>query len=133
MQAKAELFREYRMKYAIGLHAGGELVGVMTLNTDRVRYQPFGIGDLALLEPLAVQLASSLLNLKLLARLRHAKELETFQNVSTFFVHDLKNLASRLSLTMRNLPENYDNPEFRADALRSEEHTSELQSRSDLV
>ncbi len=119
MQAKAELFSEYRMKYAIGLHAGGELVGVMTLNTDRVRYQPFGIGDLALLEPWAVQLASSLLNLKLLARLRHAKELETFQNVSTFFVHDLKNLASRLSLTMRNLPENYDNPEFRADALRA--------------
>src|SRR5205809_586107 len=119
LPAKEQLFREYRMKYAIGLHAGGELVGVMTLNADRVRYQPLGEEDLALLEPLAVQLASSLLNLKLLDRLRHVKELETFQNVSTFFVHDLKNLASRLSLTMRNLPENYDNPEFRADALRA--------------
>jgi signal transduction histidine kinase len=43
---------------------------------------------------------------------------ETFQTVSTFFVHDLKNLASRLSLTMQNLPSNFDNPEFRTDALR---------------
>jgi signal transduction histidine kinase len=33
-------------------------------------------------------------------------------------VHDLKNLASRLSLTMQNLPANFANPEFRADALR---------------
>ena len=118
MQAKAELFREYRMKYAIGLHAGGELVGVMTLNDDLVEYEPLGLEDLALLETLAAQLASSLLNLKLWARLRHAKQIETFQNISTFFVHDLKNVASRLSLTMQNLPENYDNPEFRADALR---------------
>jgi hypothetical protein len=30
--------------------------------------------------------------------------MEAFQAVSTFFVHDLKNLASRLSLTMQNLP-----------------------------
>ncbi len=118
MQAKQELFRESRMKYAIGLHAGGELVGVMTLNNDRVRCEPLGGEDVALLETLAAQLASGLLNLKSSARLRHAKEIETFQNVSTFFVHDLKNLASRLSLTMQNLPENYDNPEFRADALR---------------
>jgi putative PEP-CTERM system histidine kinase len=71
-----------------------------------------------LIETLGAQLASGLMNLKLSARLRHAKEIEAFQTVSTFFVHDLKNLASRLSLTMQNLPSNFDNPEFRSDALR---------------
>src|SRR6185295_18416276 len=71
-----------------------------------------------LLETLAAQLAASLLNLKLSARLRQAGEVEAFQTVSTFFVHDLKNLASRLSLTMENLPEHFDDPQFRADALR---------------
>src|ERR1044071_537414 len=74
--------------------------------------------DIVLLETLATQLSANLLNLKLSGRLRHAKEVETFQTVSTFFVHDLKNLASRLSLTMQNLPANFDNPEFRSDALR---------------
>src|SRR5437667_11490610 len=93
MQAKAELFRESRMKYAICLHAGGELGGVMTLRDDRGERRG-GQEDLAWYETLAAQLASSLLNLKLWARLRHAKQIETVQNISTFFVHDLKNVAS---------------------------------------
>ena len=38
--------------------------------------------------------------------------------MSTFVVHDLKNLASTLSLTMQNLPIHFDNPDFRDDALR---------------
>ena len=118
MQAGREFFREFPMRYAIGLHAGGELVGVMTLNDDRVGSEPLSAEDLLLLETLAGQLAASLLNLKLSAQLRQTKEVEAFQTVSTFFVHDLKNLASRLSLTMQNLPTNFDNPEFRADALR---------------
>jgi putative PEP-CTERM system histidine kinase len=118
MQAGADSFREHKMRYAMGLHAGGELVGVMTLNDDRVGRETLNTEDFLLLETLASQLAASLLNLKLTGRLRHAKEVETFQTVSTFFVHDLKNLASRLSLTMQNLPANFENPEFRADALR---------------
>jgi putative PEP-CTERM system histidine kinase len=119
MEAAPELFHESRMRYAVGLRAGGELVGVMTLNDDRVGAEKaLTTEDLLLLETLASQLAASLLKLKLMAGLRSAKEVETFQTVSTFFVHDLKNLASRLSLTMQNLPANFDNPEFRADALR---------------
>lgn len=39
--------------------------------------------------------------------------------MSAFFVHDLKNLASKLSLTMQNLPIHFDNPDFRKDALQS--------------
>jgi putative PEP-CTERM system histidine kinase len=117
--AAGEFFRENRMRYALGLQAAGELVGVMTLNEDRVgREKAFSDEDLLLLEAFAAQLAAGLLNLRLSAGLRHAKEVETFQTVSTFFVHDLKNLASRLSLTMQNLPANFENPEFRADALR---------------
>jgi len=120
MAAGAEFFREHHMRYAIGLQARGEILGVMTLNDDRVGERAADLSgeDIALLETLAAELASSLLNLKLSERLRHAKEVETFQTVSTFFVHDLKNLASRLSLTMQNLPGNFDKPEFRADALR---------------
>jgi putative PEP-CTERM system histidine kinase len=114
-----EFFPEYKLRYAVGLRAGRELVGVMTLNDDRVgKDKTLSSEDVVFLETLAAQLAASLLNLKLSDHLRHAKEVETFQTVSTFFVHDLKNLASRLSLTMQNLPANFDNEEFRRDALR---------------
>src|SRR6185369_12526387 len=118
MEADPEYFSNSRMRYALGLHAGGELVGVMTLNDDRVGHETLSAEDFVLLETLAAQLAASLLNIKLSARLRQAGEVMAFQTVSTFFVHDLKNLASRLSLTMENLPEHFDDPEFRADALR---------------
>jgi len=119
MKCGEGFFRHHRLRYAVGLQAGGEFVGVMTLNDDRVGEEgTLSSEDIVLLETLAAQLASSLLNLRLSAHLRHAKEVETFQTVSTFFVHDLKNLASRLSLTMQNLPDNFDIPEFRADALR---------------
>ncbi len=39
--------------------------------------------------------------------------------MSAFFMHDLKNLASKLSLLTQNLPQHLDNPEFRADALKT--------------
>jgi signal transduction histidine kinase len=38
--------------------------------------------------------------------------------MSAFFVHDLKNAASTLSLTLQNLPVHFDDPAFRQDALR---------------
>jgi putative PEP-CTERM system histidine kinase len=119
MQDKPEYFRTSEIRYAVPLQAGGELVGLMTLNDDRVGGEPLTIEDLDLLQTLGAQLAGSLLNLKLLDRLRAAKEVEAFQNVSAFFVHDLKNLAARLSLTMQNLSVHFDNLEFRGDAMRA--------------
>jgi signal transduction histidine kinase len=38
--------------------------------------------------------------------------------MSAFFVHDLKNAASTLSLTVQNLPVHFDDPVFRQDVLR---------------
>ena len=71
-----------------------------------------------LLKTIADQTAGSLLNLKLSEDLRKAKEMEAFQTMSSFMMHDLKNLASTLSLTVQNLPNHFDNPEFRNDALK---------------
>ncbi len=67
---------------------------------------------------MADQTAAKLLNLQLLQRVVHAKQMETWQTLSVFFVHDLKNLAAKLSLMVQNLPLYYDNPAFRDDALQ---------------
>jgi putative PEP-CTERM system histidine kinase len=99
------------------LAAGDDLLGFISLD-DRVSERPLSFEELELLRTIADQVAASLLNLRLSERLRQAKELEAFQTVATFFVHDLKNLASRLSMTLKNLPVHFDNPEFREDALR---------------
>jgi signal transduction histidine kinase len=44
--------------------------------------------------------------------------MEAFQTMSAFFVHDLKNTASTLSLMLQNLSAHFGNPDFRQDCLR---------------
>src|SRR5208283_1461372 len=61
---------------------------------------------------------AGLLNVQLSQKLLQTRELEAFQTMSAFFVHDLKNTTSTLNLMLKNLPEHFDDPAFRADALR---------------
>lgn len=110
--------KESRIRYCVPLNTAGRLVGVMTLS-EKVFYEPLSFEELELVRTIADQAAASLLNLQLSESLRQAKELEAFQSMSAFFLHDLKNLASKLSLVTQNLPVYMDNPEFRADALRT--------------
>ncbi len=99
------------------LPAPGQLLGLIILG-DRIGAIPFSGQDLDLLKCIADEIAASLLNVQLSKRLLQAKELEAFQTMSTFFVHDLKNAASTLNLMLKNLPVHFDDPAFREDALR---------------
>ncbi len=112
-----EYCKEIRIDHIVPLISGQQSLGFMVFS-DRLSKEPFSVEDTDLLKTIGNQAASSLLNLKLSERLVKAKEMEVFQNLSAFFIHDLKNLASMLSLTMRNLPEHFEDPEFRTDALR---------------
>lgn len=109
---------EGRIRYCVPMRASGRLVGVMTLSS-KVYYESISFEDSELLKTLANQAAALLLNLELSERVRQAQEMEAFQNMSAFFIHDLKNLANKLSLVTQNLPKYLDNPEFRSDALKT--------------
>src|SRR5208283_4098469 len=93
--------------------------------------------DYDLLKCVGDQIAASLLNSQLSQKLLQAKELEAFQTMSAFFVHDLKNTASTLNLMLQNLPIHFDNPAFREDALRGVaktcDHINHLISRLSLL
>jgi len=101
----------------IPLFAGERWIGVAIL-ADRVNGVSYSVEELDLLKCIGDQLAVAVLNLRLTEDLMQAKEMEAFQTMSTFFVHDLKNAASGLNLMLRNLPVHFDDPAFRADALR---------------
>lgn len=116
-RAHTALLHEARVRYGAPLIASRELVGVMTLD-ERLTQGPLSVEDSDLLKTIADQAAASLLNIRLSQRLLKAKEMEAFQTLSAFFLHDLKNLASTLSLTLQNLPVHFDDPDFRQDALR---------------
>jgi len=111
-----EFLEESKIRYCAPLVSGGEFLGFLTLNNPTL---PFSIEEFDLLKTLADQAAGLILNHKLFEDLGRAKEMQAFQTLSAFFVHDLKNVASTLSLTLQNMPVHYDNPEFRSDALKT--------------
>ena len=109
-------FRQAQIRYAVPLHAHRRVLGVLTMS-DCLSKEALSYQDSELLKTIAHQAANALLNRKLSEELMRAKELEAFQTMSAFFVHDLKNLAGGLSLMSRNLLAHLDNPEFRRDAV----------------
>jgi signal transduction histidine kinase len=109
-------------RYAMPLVAGGEEVGLLALGS-RPDGGPLSLEDQELLRTFADQAAGNILGLRLSERVLKAKEMEAFQSLSAFFVHDLKNLASKLSLTLQNLPAHYEDPEFRRDLLATIERS----------
>jgi putative PEP-CTERM system histidine kinase len=109
-------FRTGGNRVCAPLWAGNYCMGVAIL-ADRVGGTPYTVEELDLLKCMGDQIAVGLLNLRLTDEITRGKELEAFQAMSAFFVHDLKNAASTLSLTLQNLPEHFDDPLFRQDVL----------------
>jgi putative PEP-CTERM system histidine kinase len=110
-------FRKGGNRVCVPLLVNGDVVGLLILG-DRVSGVPFSLQDFDLLKCVGDQIAASLLKVQLSQKLLQAKELEAFQTMSAFFVHDLKNTASTLNLMLQNLPVHFDDPAFREDALR---------------
>jgi len=113
-----DFLTEAGVRYCARLKSREEMLGFMTVS-GRLAKGPFTAEDRDLFKTIADQVAASILNLKLSDELLRAKEMEAFQTVAAFFVHDIKNLAYTLSLTMQNLPANFEDPLFRKDALNT--------------
>jgi putative PEP-CTERM system histidine kinase len=116
-QMSSTQFRKGGNRICVPLAAGDRCIGLAIL-ADRVGGIPYTVEELDLLKCIGDQVAVSLLNLRLTREIMRGKELEAFQTISAFFVHDLKNAASTLSLMLQNLPVHFDDPAFRQDALR---------------
>ena len=110
-------------RWCVPLRAGDECLGALVL-ADRVSGVDYTLEELELLGCIGAQVASVLVNLRLVDEVGRARELEAFRTMSAFFVHDLKNTASSLNLMLSNLPLHFDDPDFRQDALRSVGNTA---------
>ena len=70
-----------------------------------------------LLKTAGRQVASTLAQLHANRALLVARQFESFNRMSAFVVHDLKNLVAQLSLMLSNATKHRDNPEFQEDML----------------
>ncbi len=105
----------------IPLKSAGRLVGFVVLNAPRT---PFEINweVLDLLKTAQRQAASYLARMQVTEALIEARKFDSFNRMSAFVVHDLKNLVAQLSLMLKNAERHRDNPEFQQDMLETVAH-----------
>jgi putative PEP-CTERM system histidine kinase len=102
----------------VPLHLQGRLFGFMLLVQPRSAVAlDWEVIDL--LKIAGSQAASFLAQEEAARALMLARQFDSFNRMSTFIVHDLKNLVSQLSLLSSNAARHKDNPEFQADMVET--------------
>jgi putative PEP-CTERM system histidine kinase len=96
----------------------GQLFGFMLLMEPRSAIK-LNWEVIDLLKIAGKQAASYLSQYEAANALMVARQFESFNRMSTFVVHDLKNLVSQLSLLMSNAERHKDNPEFQQDMIET--------------
>jgi signal transduction histidine kinase len=97
------------------LRFGDDRFGLVAL-WPRVSGAPYHLEDLELVTAMAAQTGIGVRNLQLAQDLARSRETAALHQVSTFFLHDMKNVANSLALLARNVRRNRENPAFWADA-----------------
>jgi putative PEP-CTERM system histidine kinase len=89
-----------------------KLLGFVVLMRSPVSHKHFNWEDSDLLKTSGSQAASYLAQHAISQALAEARQFEAFNRLSTYVVHDLKNLISQLSLVVSNAARHRDNPRF---------------------
>jgi len=95
------------------------LIGFIVLDHSAAQKKHFNWEDSDLLKTAARQVASYLEQLKASVALAEARQFESFNKISTYIVHDIKNLVAQLSLIMSNAEKHKDNPLFMEDVIHT--------------
>lgn len=117
----AWLARLPRARLVVPLLLQDRLFGVLLLQEPRSALR-LNWEVIDLLKVAASQVASYLALQETTTALMTARQFESFHRMSTFIVHDLKNLVAQLSLMIPNAKLHLDNPEFQQDMLDTVEH-----------
>ena len=90
---------------------------------EQLASEVFTYEDYDLMKTLAKQAALSIINFRLSEELAETREIAAVAKISSFVIHDLKNLASSLSLLLDNAEEYIGDPEFQNDMIDATRNT----------
>lgn len=102
----------------------GRLLGFCTLSQESV-YEGYDRDDFDLLRAIAHHVTMLLIQFELIEERSSAAKWEAVHRFSAFYLHDLKNLASSLSLVAQNASQYGSNVEFQASAMQTVKNTSQ--------
>lgn len=112
-------FKEQDACFIIPLFMKERVDGFVILGRPRNINEIYSYEDFDLMRTLAKQASSALMNLRLSDQLACSRELAAIGKVSTFVMHDLKNLVMTVSLLLENAQEHITVPAFQNDMLMS--------------
>jgi putative PEP-CTERM system histidine kinase len=100
----------------IPLISNTKVIGLAMIR-EQIVHEMLIYDDFDLMKVLARQAAQAITNLKLSEEVIEMRAMAAVSKVSTFVIHDLKNLTTSLSLCMDNAEEHIGNPDFQKDAI----------------
>ncbi|EXI91006.1 MAG: Sporulation kinase D [Candidatus Accumulibacter regalis] len=108
----------------VPLTTGNELIAFVVLATARARIDVnWEVNDL--LKTAGRQAGAFLGQMQASEALLEVRKFDSFNRMSAFVVHDLKNIVAQLSLMIKNAERHRDNPEFQKDMLMTVENSVE--------
>ncbi len=108
----------------VPLATASKMVGFVVLNTARTSLDVnWEVNDL--LKTAGRQAASFIAQIQATEALLEARKFDSFNRMSAFVVHDLKNIVTQLSLMIKNAERHHDNPEFQRDMLMTVQNSVE--------
>ncbi len=108
----------------VPLVTASKLVGFVVLTTARTNLDiNWEVNDL--LKTAGRQAASFIAQIQATEALLEARKFDSFNRMSAFVVHDLKNIVTQLSLMIKNAERHRDNPEFQRDMLLTVQNSVE--------
>jgi putative PEP-CTERM system histidine kinase len=106
------------------IRAQGKVIAFLALGSP-LHGESYGTDDEDLLRGLAHHVGMLLAHARLTDERRASAELEALHRFSVFCMHDLKNLAARLSLVAQNAQRHGSNPAFQESAMRTVADTAD--------
>ena len=113
------LLHDTKAELLVPLKLGNRWIGLLTLGGIQTG-QPYDVEeDYSLLQSVAAHAASAIHNVRLFDEHMRTRELETFNRLSSFVIHDLKNATTMLSMVVQNAKKHLCDREFQKDAFES--------------
>lgn len=115
-ESEQAIFKQGGTWLAVPLIIRSRLEGFASLR-EQIVPEKLTYDDYDLMKVLARQAAQAITNLSLSEELMEMRAMAAVSRISTFVIHDLKNLTTGLSLVLDNAEEHIGNPDFQKDAI----------------
>ena len=113
-----------RAVLGVPLRGAGELLGFVTLGP-AAGGKGYDVDDRDLLRAITHHAGVLLAHARMADDRQASAELDALNRFAAFYLHDFKNLTARLSLVAQNAAKHGDDPEFRAEAMKTVTRTAE--------